>query len=66
MYFVLVVSIVLVLIILGLTILAISRGYAYKHTIDELDGSSNSLDGNLEIKKEQKKDVKDEKRNERG
>lgn len=65
MYFVLVVSIVLVLIILGLTILAISRGYAYKHTIDELDGS-NSLDGNLEIKKEQKNDVKDEKRNERG
>jgi hypothetical protein len=39
LYAVLFISIILVLIILGLTIFAISSGYNYKHTVDELDGS---------------------------
>lgn len=64
MYFVLAISIVLVLIILALTIFAISKGYAYKHTVDELDGSSDHLDGSLVRNNMRAKDEKDEKINE--
>lgn len=59
MYFVLAVSIVLVLIILGLTIVAISKGYEYKHTVDDLDGSSEHLDSSLDRKVDQVKKEKD-------
>lgn len=35
--FYIVISILIILIILGLSIFAISSGYAYKHTVDEVD-----------------------------
>jgi hypothetical protein len=47
---VLVVSILLVLIVLGLTIFAISSGYNYKHTVDELDENPQNKNNEEESK----------------
>jgi hypothetical protein len=47
---VLVVSILLVLVVLGLTLFAISSGYKYKHTVDELDENQQSKSNEEESK----------------
>lgn len=35
--FIIIISILIIFIVLGLSIFAISSGYAYKHTVDEVD-----------------------------
>ena len=37
MFTVLVISIIVILIVLGLSVLTIGKGYSYKHTVDPID-----------------------------
>jgi hypothetical protein len=47
-----IISLIVIFVILGLSVMSISKGYSYKHTVDPVDELPNTIENKEVIKKE--------------